>query len=96
MGGRSQGACPHVILVLGECIWKVSAVSLVLKAFDDTGSLGSPPCQIVCPPGFMIPHWVTASCFLAGNRGAELKPTTLSLLLLFRVFLAFLFDPPAI
>ena len=33
----------HIILVLYECIWNGSTVSLVFPAFDDTGSLGSPP-----------------------------------------------------
>ena len=30
------------------------------------------------PPGYMVPSWVTASRFLAGNTDAELKPTTFS------------------
>ena len=42
-----QGAC--IILVLRECIWNAAAVSLVLPAFDDTGSLSS-PYQVVYPP----------------------------------------------
>ena len=41
----------RVILVLGECNWNTSAVSLILPAFDDTGSLGSPLRQVVYPPG---------------------------------------------
>ena len=40
LGG--QGACARVILVLFECIWNVTAASLVLPAFGDTGYLGSP------------------------------------------------------
>ena len=56
----------------------------------DIGSHSSPPHQMVYPPGFKVPPWVTASSFLAGNREAELKPTTFSSLLLFRVFLSFL------
>ena len=40
---EGQGARARVILVLRERIWNAPAVSLVLKAFDDTGSLGSPP-----------------------------------------------------
>ena len=54
-----QGARARVILVLCEFIWKVSAVSLFLPAFDDAGSLGSPPRQGVYPPGSMVPPWVT-------------------------------------
>ena len=46
-----QGVRDGVILVLHECIWNASAVSLVLSAFDDTVCLGSSPRQVVCPPG---------------------------------------------
>ena len=49
LGG--EGARARVILVLRECIWNASAVSLVLPTFDDTGSLGSPPRQVVYVPG---------------------------------------------
>ena len=73
---EGQGASARVILVLRECIWNAPAVSLVLLAFYDTGSLGSPPRQVVCSPGSMITPWVTTSHFLAGNREADLKPTT--------------------
>ena len=45
-----QGACARVILVLCESIWNVPMVSLVLTAFDDPSSLGSPPRQVVYPP----------------------------------------------
>ena len=48
LGG--QGAYAHVILVLCECIWNAPVVLLVLPAFDDTGSLGSPPVQVVSSP----------------------------------------------
>ena len=48
LGG--QGARVHVILVLRECIRNALAVSFVLTAFDDTGSLASPPSQVVYPP----------------------------------------------
>ena len=34
-----QGAYTRVIFVLSECIWNAPAVSLILPAFDDTGSL---------------------------------------------------------
>ena len=87
-----QGSRVRVILVLHECIWLAPAVSLVLPAFDTTGSLGSPPRQVVNPPGSMFPPWMTASRFLKGNREAERKPTTFSSLILFRVFLSFLFS----
>ena len=60
--------------------------SLVLATFDDTSSPSSPPRQVVYPLGFMVPYWVTASSFLAGNREAELRPTTFSSLLIFSVF----------
>ena len=40
LGG--QGGRARVILVLCEYIWNAPAVSLVLPAFDDAGSLGSP------------------------------------------------------
>ena len=87
-----QGARSLVILVLHECIWNVPAVSLVLPVFDNTGSLASLPRQAVYPSGSMVPPWVPASCFLAGNREAELRPTTISSLFLFHVFLSFLFS----
>ena len=48
LGG--QVACARVILVLCECIWNAPPVPLVLPAFDDAGSLGSPPRPVVCPP----------------------------------------------
>ena len=40
---------------------------------------------------FLVPPWVTASCFLAGNKEAELKPSIFSSLLFFHV-LSFLFS----
>ena len=36
LGG--QEACARVVLVLSECIWSAPAVSVVLPAFDVTGS----------------------------------------------------------
>ena len=90
--GGSGGACARVNLVLHECIWNGPTVLLVHPAFDDTGSLGFPPLQVVYPPGSMVPPWLTASRFLAGNTEAELKPTTFSSLLLFHNFLSFLFS----
>ena len=68
VGGQVDRA--RVILVLPECIWNPPAVSRVLPAFDDTGSLGFLPRQVVSPLGSMVPPWVTASHFLAGNREA--------------------------
>ena len=42
-----QGTHARVILVLRECTWNASMVSLVLLAFDDTGSLGYPSRRMV-------------------------------------------------
>ena len=67
---RVQGTHARAILVLCECIRNAAAVSLVLTAFDDTGSLGSPPRPVVYPPDPMVPPWVTASRFLAENKEA--------------------------
>ena len=105
---EGQGTHAHFILISHECIWNAPwvilhlggleytcnapVVSLVLPAFDNTSSLGSPLHQVVYPPGSMVPPWVTAFHFLAENREAELKPSTSSLLLLFCVFLYFLFS----
>ena len=44
---EGQGGRARVIFVLREFIWNASAVSLVLPFFDDTGSLGSSPRQVV-------------------------------------------------
>ena len=75
---RGQGSYDCVILVLRERIWNVHvpAASLLFPAFDNTGSLGFP---LIYSPRSMVPPWVTASRFLAGNKEAELKPTTFSL-----------------
>ena len=59
---EGQGTCARVILVLRECIWNAPAVSLVLLALHDTGSLGFPPRRVVYPPG------VTVFNLLEGNR----------------------------
>ena len=48
---EGQAARARVILVLRGYIWKATTVSLVLPAFDDTGSLESPPRQVVYLPG---------------------------------------------
>ena len=82
----------RVILVLRECIRNAPVVSLVLPTFDDAGSLGSPPLQVVYPLGSTVTPWATASRFLAGNMEAELKSTTFSSLLAFRDVLSFLFS----
>ena len=86
-GGRAR-----VIPVLCECIWNAIAVSIVPSAFDNTGSLGFLPRQLISSPISMVPPSVTASHFLAGNRDAELTPTTYSSLILFLDFLSFLFS----
>ena len=77
-----MGWGPALVIVLRECIWNTPVVLLFFQAFDDTGSLGSPPRQVGYPPGSMVSPWVTASSSLAGNREAELKPNTFSPLLL--------------
>ena len=46
---EGQGDCACAILVLLECISNALTVLLVLAAFDDTGSLGSLPHQVVYP-----------------------------------------------
>ena len=90
---ETQGARAPAILVLRECIWNASVVSLILPPFHDTGSLGSPSRQIVYPPGFMVPPWVNASYFLSENREAELKPTpSSSLQFSFFSFFSYLFS----
>ena len=47
-----QGPRAHVIFVLRECIWTAPLVSLLLPAFNDTGSLGYPQFRLVYPIGF--------------------------------------------
>ena len=82
----------RVIRALRKCIWNAPVVLFVLPAFDDTGSLGSLSRQVVYPPVFMVPPWVTASRFLVRNREVELKPTNFSSFLLFRDFPSFIFS----
>ena len=60
------GQRARVIIVLRECIWNAPAVSLILLAFDDTGSLDSPPCRVVYSPGSMVPLYVIAPVSLRG------------------------------
>ena len=47
LGGQAVRA--SVIIVLRECIWNAPAVSFVLQAFDDIGSICYPPRRVVCP-----------------------------------------------
>ena len=56
------GAHARVILVLRECIWIVPEVSLVFLTFDDTGSLGSPPRQVVYPPDSTLGDFLPFPC----------------------------------
>ena len=64
-----RGSALILFLFLSVCIWNAPVVLLVLQAFDNTSSLGSPPCQVVYPPGFMVPEpLVTASCILVENK----------------------------
>ena len=61
-----------------------------LPAFGDTSSLGYPLRWVPYHPSGSI--LVITSCFLAGNREAELKLTTFSSLVLFSVFLSLFFS----
>ena len=49
-----SGARARVVLVLREYIWNAPAFSLALPTFDDTGSLSSPPRQMVYPLVSMV------------------------------------------
>ena len=60
--GESGFNCWGVILVLYECIWNALMVSLVLPSFDNTGSLGYPPYQVVYPPGSTLGDCLLFSC----------------------------------
>ena len=64
-----QGALARFVIVLLGCIWNAPTVSLVLPAFDDTGSLGFPPRRVFYRPS--ISTLVTASRFLADNRKSK-------------------------
>ena len=79
-----------VIHVLRECIWNVPAVLLVLPIIK-YGLPGFSSMSGSLSLGSMVPPWVTAFCFLVGNRKAELKPTTF-LHYYFSVFSSFLFS----
>ena len=88
LGG--QGFLDRVILIVRGYIWNALVVLLVLPPFGDTGSLGYPLHRVVYCPS--VSSLVIQSRLLEGNRETELKPTTLSSLLLLRVFLSFLFS----
>ena len=57
-----QGTRDRVILVLRECIWNTSVVTLVLPGFNTAGSLGSPPRQVVYPPGSILGDCLPFPC----------------------------------
>ena len=86
------GSRGGVILVVLEYIWNALVILLVLPSFDVTGSLGYPPRRVVYRPS--VSTLVFASRFPAGNREAELKPTTSSSLLL--IIMSSLFYPPSL
>ena len=58
---EGQGACDRVILVLRECIRNTQVDLLVLKAFDDTGSLSSPR-RVVSLPGSTLGDCLPFPC----------------------------------
>ena len=60
-GGGGQGACDRVILVLRERIRNTPVDLLVLKAFDDTGSLSSPR-RVVSLPGSTLGDCLPFPC----------------------------------
>ena len=86
-----QEARTVVILVLRECIWNAPTVSLFFPAFDDNDSPDYPPRRVIYRPS--VSTLETASSFLAGNGKVELKPTTLSSLLVFLSFLYLIHSP---
>ena len=48
---EGQGTRACVIFVLHEHNLNAPTPLLILPVFDDTSSLGSPPHQVICPPG---------------------------------------------
>ena len=91
---------------LGSIVWGVREPALVLFLFYVNVSgmrLSYQPLKIPAPWVFLqvgwsiplVPSWVTASYFLAGNRNVELNLTTFSSFLLFRVFLSSPFSWPS-
>ena len=91
MGGGGPGLRDLLILVLRECTWNAPAFSLVLPAFDDNGSLGSPLRRVVYPPGSALGDYLQFPC---GEYGDWAKTHHFSSLLLFRDFLSFFFSWP--
>ena len=57
-----QGARARANLVLRECIWNAPVDSLLLPAFEDTGSLSSPPRPVVYPPGSNLDNCLPFPC----------------------------------
>ena len=57
-----ERARARVILVLRENIWNAPAVSLIFPAFDDTGSLGFHPRQMVYPRGSTLGECLPFPC----------------------------------
>ena len=49
---RGQGARACFTLALREWIWNAPVISLILPAYDNTGSLGYPPHPVVYPSVF--------------------------------------------
>ena len=88
--GKSPGPRNCVILVLYECTWNALMALLVFPSFNDTGLPGYPPRRLVYRPS--VSTLVTASRLLAGKGEGELKPTSFSSFLLFRVLLSFSFS----
>ena len=61
LGSIVEGSRARAILVLRECIWNAPVISLVLPAFDDTESLGSPH-QVVSLPGSTLSDCLPFTC----------------------------------
>ena len=59
--GKVRGSA-LVILVLGECIRNVPALSLVLPTFDDTGSLGFAPRRVFYLLGSTLGDYLLFPC----------------------------------
>ena len=60
VGGSGARCC--VILVLREFIFNTPAISFILPAFDDTGSLGPPPRRVVYLHGSTLDHCFPFPC----------------------------------
>ena len=59
LGGK--GVHAHVIFVLRKCVLYAPAVSFVLPALENTGSLGSPPHQVIYPSGSTLSIFFSVS-----------------------------------